>query len=264
MDGIELISHINKLCNNPIIIVLSAHNESKLLQKLINIEVNNFLNKPVDKGALIKILYKNCSIINDKKLIISYQKTLQDEIDAMTRKNMILEQKLKLLASQTNKIEQKEIEKERKPETSSIDYYKTLLQDDKDELRDLSEELDTYIMMMFQNENLHQDYIDRLSLVYRKYASVLNSYAEFYKLSNFLNDFSYIITTLEDKFLSDINQTGIYFESLQLTLETFRQNVWEKEAKDPEFYNASLINDIQLIIDFLQDKESEENEIEFF
>ncbi|MCD4668790.1 MAG: response regulator [Sulfurimonas sp.] len=264
MDGIELITQINKLQDNPIIIVLSAHNESKLLQKLINIEVNNFLNKPVEKDKLIKILYKNASIVNNKKLLQDYSKKLEDENEAMARKNKILEQKLNQLARQTNKTQANN--KTKKIEKNKIDdsYYSTILKDDKDELKELSQDLETYITMMFQNENLHVSYIEKLSNVYKKYASVLNSYPEFYEISNFLNEFSNIITVLDNKFLEDINQTGIYFESLQHTFETFRQNIFEKEAKNPRFYNASLINDIQLIIDFLENKESQNNEIEFF
>jgi hypothetical protein len=64
--------------------------------------------------------------------------------------------------------------------------------------------------------------------------------------------------------MKDLNQTGIYFESLQITLENFRQNIWDKEAPNPRFYNASLRIDIRGIIDFLQEKEIKENEIVFF
>ena len=64
--------------------------------------------------------------------------------------------------------------------------------------------------------------------------------------------------------MKDLQQTGIYFESLQITLENFRQNVWIKEAQNPMFYNASLKMDVQLIIDFLEEKEIQDNEIEFF
>ena len=53
MDGMELISEINKIEANPIIIVLATNNESKLLQKLINLDINYFLNKPVEKASLI-------------------------------------------------------------------------------------------------------------------------------------------------------------------------------------------------------------------
>jgi len=261
MSGIELITSINKIDSNPNIIVLSAHDESRLLKTLINLEVNTFLNKPVEKMALIKALYKNASIITNKKLLHVYAQQLEDENESMRRKNAILEQKLKQLAQQTNINEDNNNNIDEKVEDG---YYSILLQDDIDELRDLSQELDTYIMMMFQNESLNTNYIQKLSGVYLKYASVLNSYAEFHEVSTILYSFAEGITTLNTKFLQDISQTGVYFESLQLSLETFRQNVWEKEAKNPKFYNASLKNDIQLVVDFLEDKEAQDNEIEFF
>lgn len=272
MDGMKLISEINKIDNNPIIIVLSAHNESRLLQKLINLNINYFLNKPAEKTSLIKMLFRGCSIIYDKKLIRTCTKNLKHENALINRKNRILEQKLNQLATQTNKalsIKKQNSQllnqtKLNSKTTENESYFKTLLQDDKDELADLSQDLDTYIMMMFQNEILHKNYIEKLSRVYSRYGSVLNSYPEFKEVSEFLQKFTNIIVTLENKFLQNINQTGIYFESLQLTLDTFRQNVWEKEANDPRFYNASLINDIELVIKFLENEEIEDGEIEFF
>jgi len=143
-------------------------------------------------------------------------------------------------------------------------YFHTLLVDDVDELTDLSEELENFIMMMFQGEELNEEYLHKLSKVYKKYGSVLNSYPEFIEIGVALQEFSMSMLQLRNKFLENIAQTGIYFESLQLTLENYRLNVWKKEAKDPKFYNASLLNDIQLVIDFLEEKEIEENEIEFF
>ncbi|MEA2100482.1 MAG: response regulator, partial [Campylobacterota bacterium] len=207
MDGVELITQINKIQDNPVIIVLSAHNESRLLQKLINIEVNNFLNKPVEKDSLIKILYKNCSIINDKRLLQNYAKQLEDENYAMVRKNKILEQKLHQLASQTNKAEKKSLTQEKSVDVKTDNYFKVLVQDDKDELNDLSVELDTYLMMMFQNENLHFQYVEKLSEIYKKYATILNSYPEFYDLAEYINNLATAILTLKTKFMQDINQT---------------------------------------------------------
>ena len=265
MGGMELITRINESKEEPIIIVLSAHDESKLLQTLINLGINNFLNKPLEKEALIKVLYRNCEIIENRKLLKFYAAQLEEDNVAMARKNQILEQKLKQLANQTNKAEKLGTAQDILHTEKEEGYFSVLLQDERDELKDLSEELDTYIMMMFQNgQQLNKDYIYKLANVYQKYAAVLNSYSEFYELSHFLREFSETIITLEDKFLKELKQTGIYFESLQMTLETFRQNVWDKEAKEPRFYNASLKNDVQLVIDFLQDKEAEENEIEFF
>ena len=248
--------------------VLSAHNESRLLTKLINLGINNFLNKPLNKEMMINNLYKICSMLNDKKLLLEYEEKLHSELEAMNRKNKILEQKLYQIAFQTNKNTKKKVlgvfKKKEAKVANNENYFDTLLIDDKEELKDLAIELDNFIAMMFQGEELNEDYLPKLSEVYKKYASVLNTYPEFFDIATFLLEFSRSILSLESKFMQDINQTGIYFESLQLTLENYRENIWNIEAKEPKFYNASLINDIQLVIDFLEDKEVATNEIEFF
>jgi len=267
MDGTELIQNINKQTdkNTASIIVLSAHNESRLLVKLINLEINNFLNKPLDKQLMINSLYRVCKAINEKKSFDEYEKKLQNEIEAMDRKNRILEQKLNQLAKQTNDNKKNSSKDEgKKEEIVSDNYYATLLIDDKDELADLSVELDNFIAMMFQGEELNEDYLMKLAEVYKKYATILNKYIEFFEIAESLNEFSSIILTLQRKFMKDITKTGIYFESLQMTLESYRENIWNTEAKNPQFYNASLINDIKFIIDFLEDKEVHYNAVEFF
>ena len=273
MSGTELIHNIHKHTDEKdeevYIIVLSAHNESRLLTKLINIGINNFLNKPLDKQLLINSLYRICKILNDKKLLLNYEIKLQNELEAMNRKNKILEEKIKQLASATNKILQKPhnglLKRDQdKKHVINENYFEALLLDDKEELKDLSNELDNYIAMMFQGEVLNRDYLLKLSNVYNKYSAVLNTYPEFFDIAISLLEFSRSMLSLESKFMQNTEQTGIYFESLQFTLENYRENTWNKEAKDPKFYNASLIKDIQLVIDFLEDKEVDENEVEFF
>ena len=269
MSGIDLINSIKKYTIDEVMItVLSAHNESKLLIKLINLGIDSFINKPVDKQNLINVLYKSCKIISDRKLLVDYKSKLEDELSVVERKNNILEQKLNQLALERNKNVKRKNENvsqvDKKQEASDVNYFETLLVDDKDELRDLSQELDNFIAMLFQADGLNENYLQKLSRVYAKYASIINTYPEFFDISTALQNFSESILHLEVKFMENIQQTGIYFESLQLTLDNYRENVWNKEAKNPRFYNASLSMDIQLIIDYLEGKEAQDNEIEFF
>ena len=263
MNGMELIQSIHTYTDvYPMIVVASAHNESRLLTTLINIGVDQFLNKPVDKQYLINSLYKVCQIITDRNLLVQYEAQLQSDLDAMEHKNRILEHKLNQLAFQTNKNSVQV--KEAKTISIEEDYYTTLLQDDIDELRELSVELENFIAMMFQGESLNEVYLYKLSDVYKKYSSVLHTYTEFFDLATVIYDFSQSMLSYQEKFLEDISQTGVYFESFQVTLESYRQNVWNKEAKDPRFYNASLKNDIEVVIGFLKGIEAQDNEIEFF
>jgi len=265
MNGIELIQSIETYGQyDSAIVVLSAHNESRLLTTLIDLGVDGFLNKPVDKQKLINVLHKVSLHLNEKYQLAMYEKQMQIDLESYARKNKILEQKINQLAASTNTQIKTRTSKELDKKEEFESYYTTLLHDDIDELRDLSEELDNFIAMMFQGEVLNEAYLHKLSDVYKKYAAVLSGYTEFTEIGMALRNFSISILLLGSKFLENIEQTGIYFESLQLTLENFRLNVWDKEAKEPRFYNASLLNDIQLVIDFLEEKEIQENEIEFF
>jgi len=56
MDGVTLTEKIYELNKNQIIIVLSAHDESRYLLPLINLGVNKFIKKPIDYQELLKIL----------------------------------------------------------------------------------------------------------------------------------------------------------------------------------------------------------------
>ncbi len=244
MDGVEFIQEINKLNENPIIIVLSAHDEAELLYKLINLEVNSFLNKLSSKEELIKVLYKNCSIISNKKLLKLYGTKLEEENLAMIRKNKILEQKLNQLAHLQNSCE-KVNNKSDKNQIKKTDekYYENLIQEDKDELDDISQELEVLIMNMYHNKNFDKSNMYEISDLYRKYALTLSYYSAFYDFARTLEDFSSRICDYEEKILSDLNTASIYLESLHMSIETFRQNIWVKKGKNPRFYNASLKSD---------------------
>lgn len=262
MNGVELIKKVQKSDKEAVIIVLSAHDESALLIELINLGIGNFLNKPVDKQLIINSLYSASRIIMDRKLVIEYEILIQKEMAAIDRKNLILEQKLNQIALQTNK---NSIEEDASSQHKNIDsYYKNILQDDADELNELSHDIESYIAMLFQKNSINHEYLIHISNSYKKYASVLSTYPEFFEISTSLNMFASVIVDAEIKFMEDLHQTGIYFESLQLTLENYRVNVWTKEASNPRFYNASLKVDIEGVIDFLEGNEQESGEIEFF
>ena len=263
MNGVELIESVQKeLKQDPMIIVLSAHNDSEMLTELINLGIDQFINKPLDKQIMINALYKVCRIIYDRQIVISYDDLREKELKAIQRKSKVLEHKLNQLAAEKNKSILKEDNEEEILLQS--DYFKDLIVDDKDELKDLSIELDNFSLLMVQYEKFNQNYIPKISKAYQKYASVLNAYPDFYDIGQKLMEFSQCMLRLEDKFMKDVNQTGIFLESLQVTLNSFIKNVWDKQIENPRFYNASLISDIQLVINFLEDKEETYHSIDFF
>ena len=271
MNGVELIESVKKeRKEDPMLVVLSAHNESEMLTKLINLSIDQFINKPLDKQIMIDALFKVCRTIHDRQFISTYDELREKEIHTIQRKSKILEHKLNQLAAEKNKNivcrDKKNLAKDDNKDTILVqsDYYENLIPDDKDELKDLSIELDNFALLMIQNEKINTDYITKISNAYQKYASILNSYQDFYDIGEKLILFSQCMLQLEEKFMKDINQTGVFLESLQVTLNNFIKNVWDKKIENPQFYNASLTSDIQLVINFLEDKEEPQSSIDFF
>ena len=67
MDGIEMIRRIKEIYDRQNIIIISAHNESDYLVKLIDLEVNNFILKPINLEQFQKVLANVVDIILHKR-----------------------------------------------------------------------------------------------------------------------------------------------------------------------------------------------------
>lgn len=57
MDGIEMIKHIKERYPKQPILVTSAHNEVAYLVKLINLDVENFITKPLQGEHILRVLH---------------------------------------------------------------------------------------------------------------------------------------------------------------------------------------------------------------
>jgi len=68
MDGVELTKKIYTIKANQIIIILSAHDDTKYLHELINLKIEYFLKKPIDYQELLKALLNASKLVNSLKL----------------------------------------------------------------------------------------------------------------------------------------------------------------------------------------------------
>jgi len=83
MNGIEMSKSILSLNEEQIILIISAHNESDYLLKLINMGISNFILKPIDITQFQKIIFRIITSIQNKKVV----KEQYEEIQAI---NLIL------------------------------------------------------------------------------------------------------------------------------------------------------------------------------
>lgn len=78
MDGISMIKKIKEINEEQIIIVTSAHDDSSYLMELIDLGVDGFILKPLELEKLLRVFYKTCRVIVERKTLEAYRKTLEE------------------------------------------------------------------------------------------------------------------------------------------------------------------------------------------
>ena len=123
MDGIALIKAIYEKNTKQIVLVLSAHNESEYLMKLINLGIRQFILKPLDYNNFLDVIFKiNKDIYfekNEEKIsaliklsdTLFWNKKTQELIDnnqavKLTKKELILISLLLKYPEKTNNNEE--------------------------------------------------------------------------------------------------------------------------------------------------------------
>jgi EAL domain-containing protein (putative c-di-GMP-specific phosphodiesterase class I)/GGDEF domain-containing protein len=96
LNGVQLCENILELNTEQVIIILSAHEDSKYLTKLINIGINFFIQKPLEYEHILNVFDKTCESIIQKKL--EKEKTIetQKQNSFLLNINEELEKKVKI------------------------------------------------------------------------------------------------------------------------------------------------------------------------
>ena len=77
MDGIELTQKIYEINQSQIIIILSAHDETKYLLSLINLGIEQFIKKPIDYQELLSVFLNSAKKIKQKNNPDTYTKIIR-------------------------------------------------------------------------------------------------------------------------------------------------------------------------------------------
>jgi len=86
MDGLTLSKAIKEIKHNQHIIVISAYNDSKNLQKCIDVGIKNYLHKPIDLTSLIDVLTKatdSIKVQKDSDTHLNIVERSNNELDAL-------------------------------------------------------------------------------------------------------------------------------------------------------------------------------------
>jgi len=101
LDGIEMIREIRKLNERQLIVVFSAHNETKYLLELIDLEVTHFILKPINIDRFEKVLGRAVRVILQR---CQYKKMTENLSRAKKTAEEATEQKSRFLANMSHEI----------------------------------------------------------------------------------------------------------------------------------------------------------------
>ncbi len=268
MSGIEMIKEIRKKNSLVPIIVLSALNDSNLLIELINIGVDSFITKPFTPHSNLNMIYRLASRVSDAKLIDCYIKKIEEQNIALMQKDSELNKYNNKIKEQTIETTQEEIKYEPKQEIDNSDYYDNLPDDDRTELIELVEELEGYVLLSFQNGVINDIYIDHLALSFYKFGHILFRFPIFTNLGSAIFNLSTTINEYKSEFVNKQDFILPFLENLIFVLSKYVEDVWKKPAKNPNFYDASIINDIETFLTLVKGEQensgNSEDLLEFF
>lgn len=282
MDGLEMAKKIAADEEFQAIVFMTAHNESDYLLQAINLGASSFMVKPVQIKDLARVLYKVSQAVCDRYMVQAHYQQLEEysmQVEKKNRelaaKNAELEKSLRVLdtmvekrnkyTTQPRKESAQENDVERK--SQQITY---LVRDDLPELREIYMEIDKLLVGILTSDVNHQTIYENLPTIgenFSRYAGILQLYSFFGNLSIAMREFASIISA------ADLPHDHTKKMDVFLFLESFIYVLgkWQDElvAGDEErinFYDASLISDMQMIGNMWKGEElaPEECEMEFF
>lgn len=148
------------------------------------------------------------------------------------------------------------------------EYHSSLSSEDIYELNDLIEEIEHFVFMTIQNDSINAKYIDKLNSSFRKFGNITYRYPIFGELSTCLFKLSSGIEARQQDFIQKQDFIMPFLENLVYVLQKYVQDVWLKPAVNPNFYDASIMNDINTFLVFLGDDTTDTQQaddlLEFF
>jgi YesN/AraC family two-component response regulator len=262
MNGMELTRAIREI--NPVIpiIILSAHYDNGYLMEAINAGASGFLTKPLDYDAANKILYPHAVYATDHKVITQYQEILELQNIELLKKIEALERADRKLSAGIYVRSVSENTASHTPAMTFVDplavfvsmeYHHTLSDEDIYELVDLTEEIEHSVFSSIQNNHINPQQLDKLSAGFRKFGNIIYRYPIFGMLAASLFTLSKVIEEKQDRFIEKQAYAMPFMENLVCVLQKYVKDIWVNVAPNPNFYDASMINDIETFLMLLDD-----------
>ncbi len=260
MDGMELVKEVKEINFKQAVIITSAYNDSEYLMQFINLNVNQFITKPVKIDNLLDTLYQVSKNIVNASMIESYRKELESNNVILKDKNDELQSLVRILDSKLAQISKGQGSKK------DVDYKEAEISGEHlNELKELETDISGASVLISLSKNINISNIQVLGDMFDSYAEIISFYPSYSDLDNKIGQLSTSLASAPENFIKRVSDISILLESFIYVLRIWRKNLVDGEAKKAFELHASMLNDISTIISIIDGTEDDiESEMEFF
>ena len=242
-------------------IIVSARqfNQPSILIQFANLGVDGFISKSSPLEEVFPMLLRVCTQIQEQSILTHYVKDLEEQVKEMSQISSITikheapihtHEEFELFPSTTTYNSSGE---------SSVykDYFTFLMGDDKDELHDILSEIDVLVLNV-QNQSFgnNAELLIILGGMLSRFGNTLMHYQFFSDAGIAIVELGQTIVSNSQIEGSKVHQFDTFVSGFCAVLQNFIDEVWEKEASDPKFYNDSIVTDAQMICEFIVPSQS--------
>lgn len=234
MNGIEMITEINKQNRKQTIIITSAHDDAAYLIPLIELGVESFILKPFKMTSLLNVFFKNAQQVMDRrfatetftKMKIKY-KQLKDAFVTLSQENKILEEQCEQLLKSEGSSKEELADVAIKVKEAHTEATATAIIDDSEYFSKDNDEGEDNILLLEEHSQDILELFDEIS------ESVVNGAAE----PDAATD---IIITNASKAASIYEFYSPYLDTLATSLKDLSESIYRNRSKFVDILTSEI------------------------
>ena len=244
MDGLELTSKIKEINPFQNIIIISAYNDSDDLLRFINLNIRQFIQKPIDMENMLETLYFTSKSIVNEKMIEEYRASLEASNKELTEKNQELNSLVRILDAKIAQIAKSDSLKTDRANIKNA----TMQAEHLKELKELEIDIDGAAVLLELSPHLYVKNIEILGKMFQEYATILQHYSAYEDLAIEIKKLASTLNETPQNFIDRVEDITILLESFIYVLRMWREKVHKNKFTKAIELHTSMINDIQTII----------------
>lgn len=137
------------------------------------------------------------------------------------------------------------------------DYFTFLDHDDREELYDQLGDVDAALLNAFGERGGDAQYIGRLGASLMRYGNVLLHYQFFSDMGTSILELGKLVSDEAESIATRAGELQLLISGFCSGLQTYMNEVWDKNCDNPKIFNDSIINDAATIMGIITPAEAE-------